>query len=352
MCPNVSSSPELSFSCLTLFLRQRRTFPWNPLVTRTSLFSGGRCVTMEQITRVFWERTFERDFAVSRGSAFQTLFTRIMEIRHPNDFTQVRPWGKIGDQKCDGWLASEKRLFQVYAPDDLTKAATEKKMDTDFNGACVHWKGKFDHWNFVHNSRDGVPPFVLQKTQAFGKGHPLIGFTPWGFAELRSKLFELVPDDIQLILGPAPSVAAMQSVRFSDVEKVLQHLLAHEPPPGADLRPVPADKLQENSLSEDVSGFLRLGMIKSSLVAQFFANYRDPRYGDALAFKFKEEYLELKARNLSPDDIFWELRGYAGANDATSNREQAAALAILSHFFEECDIFERPGENGEATGVN
>lgn len=296
---------------------------------------------MEQITRMYWERTFERDFVVYRSSAFQTLFTRIMELRYPNDFTQVRPWGNIGDQKCDGWLASEKRLFQVYAPDELTRAETERKMDEDFQGACVHWSGKFDHWNFVHNSREGVPPFVLQKTQAFRKANPTIGFTPWGYAELRAKLFELEPVDIQIILGPAPSTSAMQRVRFSDVEKVLQHIQTVDPPFGVDLRPVPSDKLQLNALSGDVAAFLTLGMIKSSLVAHYFANYRDPRYGDALAFQFKEKYIELKESGLDPNSIFWELRGYAGANDATSDREQAAALAILAHFFEECDIFER-----------
>ena len=90
-------------------------------------------------------------------------------------------------------------------------------------------------------------------------------------------------------------------------------------------------------------------MIKSSLVAQYFASYRDPRYGDALAFQFKEKYIELRQHGFDPDSIFWELRGYAGANDATSDREQAAALAVLAHFFEECDIFERPNEN-EAKG--
>jgi hypothetical protein len=300
---------------------------------------------MEQITRMYWERTFERDFVVSRYSAFQTLFTKIMELRHPHDFTQVRPWGNIGDQKCDGWLASEKRLFQVYAPDELTKTETEKKMNDDFRGASTHWSGKFDHWNFVHNSRDGVPPFVLQKTQAFGKANPNIDFTPWGYAELRAKLFELMPVDIQLILGPAPSTIAMQSVRFSDVEKVIHHIQTVEPPSGVDLRPVPADKLQTNALSDDVAAFLTLGMIKSSLVAQYFASYRDPRYGDALAFRFKEKYLELKQSGLDSDSIFWELRGYAGSHDATSDREQAASLAILAHFFEECDIFERPDEN-------
>jgi hypothetical protein len=71
--------------------------------------------------------------------------------------------------------------------------------------------------------------------------------------------------------------------------------------------------------------------------------------GAPAAYSTSSEYTELRHSGLDPDSIFWELRGYAGANDATSDREQAAALAILAHFFEECDIFERP-DRAEAEG--
>jgi len=62
-----------------------------------------------------------------------------------------------------------------------------------------------------------------------------------------------------------------------------------------------------------------------------------------MAYQFSEKYRALKARSLAPDDIFWDLRGFAGVNDSRSSKEEAAALAVLAHVFEKCDIFERPG---------
>lgn len=305
---------------------------------------------MEQITRQYWEKCFEVEFIGRKGTEFQNFFTRIMELRYPSDFTQVKPWGRDGDQKCDGWLASERRLFQVYAPEDMKKSETETKMESDFNGAQKHWGGKFDHWTFVHNSRSGVPAFVLKKTIEFKVTYPGIGFTPWGYAEIRQRLFALQSEDIAVILGPALSPSAMQSVRFSDIAAVLRHVEATDAPSGADLRPVPADKLATNSLSSDVAAFLKLGMLKARLVAQFFNQHHDPRFGDALAYSFNKRYLELRHAGLPPDDIFWELRAYAGVNDAKSDHEQAAALAVLAHLFEECDIFERVGSALDARG--
>jgi hypothetical protein len=301
---------------------------------------------MDEVSRQWYLKCFEVEFLRSKAMEFQALFTRIMEQAHTHDFTQVRPWGNIGDQKCDGWLASEKRLFQVYAPNELTKAETEQKMDDDFMGAVTHWKNQFDHWTFVHNSRDGVPPFVLQKTLAYTEAYPAIGFVPWGYVELAEQVKSLQQDQLIPLFGFAPSSSAMRSVRFEDIEQILQHIMADEAPAVADLRPVPQDKLEANKFSDDVQNFLVLGMRKSHLVGDFFKKHSNPRYGDALAYQFSKKYIAFKQTGLNSDEIFWELRGFAGANDANSDKEQAAALALLAHFFEECDIFERPIPQG------
>lgn len=301
---------------------------------------------MDQLSRQWYLKCFEVEFLRSKAFEFQTLFTRIMEQAHTDDFTQFRPWGNIGDEKCDGWLASEKRLFQVYAPNELTKTETEKKMDEDFEGAVKHWSKQFDHWTFVHNARHGVPPFVLKKTQNYQVAHPTVGFVPWGYAELAEKVKSMESDQLIPLFGFAPSPVAMQNVRFADIEQILQYVMAAEAPTFADLRPVPKDKLEANRFSDDVENFVILGMRKSHLVGEFFKKHSNPRYGDALAYQFGKKYVELKTSGLSPDEIFWGLRSFAGANDAKSDKEQAAALAVLAHFFEECDIFERPSTLG------
>jgi hypothetical protein len=47
----------------------------------------------------------------------------------------------------------------------------------------------------------------------------------------------------------------------------------------------------------------------------------------------------LKSVGLGPDEIFGELQAFAGGMDREPSR-QAAVLAVLSYFFESCDIFE------------
>ena len=118
---------------------------------------------MDALSRDYYEIKFERDFLKKTATEFQDFFSEIMEKCHPADFQRVRPWGNIGDQKNDGYLTSEKMLFQVYAPNEMEAAKTVAKMDEDYREAMRHWKKYFTTWVFVHNSRKGLGPDVSRK---------------------------------------------------------------------------------------------------------------------------------------------------------------------------------------------
>jgi hypothetical protein len=45
-----------------------------------------------------------------------------------------------------------------------------------------------------------------------------------------------------------------------------------------------------------------------------------------------------------PDRIFQELQAFAGGLGRGSPEHEAAVVTVLAYLFEECDIFERPGE--------
>jgi hypothetical protein len=302
---------------------------------------------VDHYTRSWYEMRFESDFVGFGGTEFQRLFTRVMELRHPDDFVQVKPWGDQGDRKCDGFLSSDERLFQVYGPEDLKKARAEAKMQEDFDGALSHWPGRFRHWTFVHNSRGGVPPFVLAKLQALQALSPGVTCSQWGYAELRARLFALAQPEIALILGSAPSSADIQGVRYTDIAAILAFVSAGDAPPTADLRPVSVEKLQSNQLSPEVVGFLRLGLQRAPHVARYFSTHHDPRYGDAIAASFRGRYDELTRLGYAGDELFWELERFAGGRHAGSPREASAALAVLAHLFEQCDIYERPGSESK-----
>ena len=77
---------------------------------------------MDDITRAYYELKFQVAFLTAKGDAFQTLFEQVMGKAHPADFIPCRPWGNVGDRKNDGYLKSERTLFQVYAPNEWTAA--------------------------------------------------------------------------------------------------------------------------------------------------------------------------------------------------------------------------------------
>ncbi|MHB1628618.1 MAG: hypothetical protein ACYCVB_09650 [Bacilli bacterium] len=118
---------------------------------------------MDRLSRAYYESAFEREFLKRKGTSFQDFFSEIMEKCNPSDFQRVRPTGRMGDGKNDGYLKSEQRVFQVYAPKNMSTKQTVRKIDEDFSGALSGWDGYIARWTFVHNCRDGLGPDVLTK---------------------------------------------------------------------------------------------------------------------------------------------------------------------------------------------
>jgi hypothetical protein len=90
---------------------------------------------------------------------------------------------------------------------------------------------------------------------------------------------------------------------------------------------------------------LKVGMTRAHLVEDFFKRYPDPAFGDEVAVTFKETYKALRGQGLDPDTTFMELiRFVGGAQRGTVTRE-AAILAIVAYFFEQCDVYENVSIN-------
>src|SRR5450759_4443410 len=104
------------------------------------------------LSDAYYEQKFETEFLRAKGDAFQTLFERLMGLAYKADFMACRPWGNQGDRKNDGFLKSERRLFQVYAPNEMDAAKAKAKIAEDFEGAKQYWGKHFDAWVFVHNA--------------------------------------------------------------------------------------------------------------------------------------------------------------------------------------------------------
>ncbi len=298
---------------------------------------------MDEVSRVIYELRFENAFLKKRGSEFQDFFSEIMEKRHHGDFFRVKPWGNVGDKKNDGYLKSERILFQVYAPNELQAKEAIQKIDEDFNGALPHWTNYFDKWQFVHNARDGLGPDVVKKLLDLDQSHANISISPFGYEELRYKFFELHVNDIKSFMGAVPTKESLNHVKFDHFKELLTHIVLSRNTTTVDLRPVPANKLKINNFSEYIESLLRIGFSKTGLVRDFFAKWPDATFGDLVTHEINDEYKRLRDTGLSADRIFIELRSYVLGDRKLTPEMEMAALVTLSYFFEECDIFEREG---------
>lgn len=294
---------------------------------------------MDDTQRFGYGLKFENAFLRERGKAFETLFARIMAHAHPGDFQPVRPYGPRGDLKCDGYRASDGTVFQCYAPDSMKVDPLVAKIDEDFNGAVGHWAAKMRRWEFVHNDVRGLAAEAVQKLADLGMSNPSVALAVCGEAELRSIVMGLALHQLEDLFGTVPSDRALERLDFTALRPVLLAIQRQEPDADPPLTAPSAAKLEYNALSDDAAGLLRQGRRREQLVEAFFAAWPDPDFGEEIAQAFRVRYQALKASGLSADEIFGELQAFTGGMTGEPGR-QGAVLAVLSYFFERCDIFE------------
>ncbi|MFH1197969.1 MAG: ABC-three component system protein [bacterium] len=296
---------------------------------------------MDLLTKAYYDVKFENAFLKAKGNAFQGFFNELMDRAFKGDFMPCRPWGKQGDQKNDGFLKSERRLFQVYAPNEMKATEANKKIDDDFNGALKYWNKYFDKWAFVHNASEGIPAHIQKKILELEKLNQGIKLDIWGLEKLREIFHHLEKDDLESWFGNAPDNNSKLSLGFEEIKVLLETIRLKRPDFNSPVKQVPPNKIEANQLSESISILIKEGMTKASLVEEFFNKWYDPTFGENIAVTFREKY-EILRNSFLPNEIFHELQTWIGGSLRGTAEHEMAVLAIISYFFERCDIFEEP----------
>ncbi|GFE87720.1 ABC-three component system protein [Steroidobacter agaridevorans] len=298
---------------------------------------------MDRIQQLNYEKDFRIAFLESKGDGFQRLFEKLMSKAHPNDFMACRPWGNVGDRKNDGYLSSARILFQSYAPNELSAAEATKKINEDFEGGKEYWEEYVDEWTFVHNAPDGrLGPHIIEALAKLRKNNPTIKISHCGYEEMLAKFRQLSLSDLESWFGPSLTMEANVNLGYSDLEAVLTHIRITPPPATSVVKDVSRGKIEANLLSQAVADFLKIGMQKSPLVAQFFNSWKNPTYGEQIAVAFKNKYTLLRdsTPRIHPDEIFGRLEVWAGGMANTTPTHKAAVLAVMAYLFDKCEIFE------------
>lgn len=300
---------------------------------------------MDRVQQSAYLFAFEIRFLKAKGAAFQRLFEELMGRVYPGDFEACRPYGSQGDKKNDGYLPSQRTLFQVYAPYEMTSAETVRKLREDFAGALRHWQTDFDRWVFVHNAYDDcLPPDVIKELARMRRDYPRIAIETWAYTELESEFRKMDAEAVKSWLPAVPTADDKAKLGYAEIRAVVEHLKLAPAAPEGKPSPVPFGKIEFNLLSDAVASYLKIGMEKAPIVAEYFARCRDPQYGKRVAHAFKTRYAELcdQEPRLHPAEIWGELNDWAGGNRTKNMTEQLAITAVLAWLFDHCDIFEEP----------
>jgi hypothetical protein len=150
---------------------------------------------------------------------------------------------------------------------------------------------------------------------------------------------QLALHQLEDLFGVVPSQRTLERLDFAALRPVLLAIVRREPEVDPPLTAPSPEKLQNSALSDDAAAFLRQGRRREKLVEDFFDRWPDPGFGEEIAEAFRTRYQGYKAAGLQPDEIFGQLQSFAGGMNGTPSH-QAAVLAVMSYFFERCDIFE------------
>ncbi len=294
---------------------------------------------MDELEKSFYGLHIRLACCEKHGNEFQSFFERFMLMRHGDDFIVVRNYGNIGDRKCDGYLQSEQTVYQCYAPQGLMdQRDTLTKIGEDFTGAKTHWT-EMAVWRFVTNQRS-LPPDVVRHLNTLDGNEPVISVGVFGYESIRETILFLPRERLIELFGAMPTSQQVQTLTFDDIKPVLDHIQKNKPDPNYPVTAPSLEKLQANGLSYDVEVLLRHGRMKEHLVEQFFNGYPDPDFGEQIAQSYRDYYQVLKSHGSSSDDIFRALQVFTGGSERHVPLREAAILAVMSYFFERCDIFE------------
>lgn len=305
--------------------------------------------------RAWYKQEFRVQFLKTRGMEFQRLVERVLNAAFPTVFSVIKPKGPRGDLKSDGFIHSRGALLQVYAPDNLNIREIEKKIRADFEGAKELWRSQMREWIFVLNNEDGygVDAEVHRLLATIQDENPAIQLILWSFPQLFELIERLPEHKVQELLGSYPydqdDRPPPPDVRF--IRDILDKLAKRvgSLPPESNLNPVPADKLRHNRLSDVAADDLRRGMIWSRALETYWnaSPINDLRTKTAalLSFEYSKAKNKYNDTEDTPDYILSDLRQFLYEDRISDSRYNAAVNVILAHFFESCDIFERPPEN-------
>lgn len=293
-------------------------------------------------------------FYQSDKQTFEDLFTKIKQCED-SDFKQVKPQGKLGDGKCDGFNPIKEEYYQVYAPEELTgnEATMLSKMEASITGLIEFWEEKdFKVSKFFYVVKDdykNVYPLLYTNAKAIAKKYK-IECEILTCKDLEDVFLKLDEDKMIYILGGIiPDPLNITNVEYGVMQEVISFLLKSKAPKIKEEIPPNPDfekKIQFNSLSKVVTDFLNAGQRQNFVINDFFelnSQFIKEELRQIFNNTYKEAILEIPESESKNDEVFQFIADKSSPEDNFAFHN--AVYVLMAYYFEYCDIFETPINN-------
>ncbi len=286
------------------------------------------------------------------GDAFETLFQDIGKALWGTAFHATIPMGCRGDLKCDGWRPDVGYVYQCYGPRygkaDVNEAL--KKVNEDFRGAKGHWKDLLKRWFFVVGLYKDKIPSEISRLMAQLSDELKVPSEVLHRGDIVDLARGISADDrARMFGGRAPSRGDMiRRVTYANIGRALAYIradISRSPLEDIPLPTAAEKKAAFNMLPDSVLHFFSISTAAAKRVEKYIEDQADPNEGARMAEGFTARYRLLRSEGAEPAEAFQQLLIFAGGATGDPDRE-AAALAIVTHFFTTCQIFEQPLEAG------
>jgi len=278
------------------------------------------------------------------------LFVKVFQNYNPK-FQAVKPQGRYGDRKNDGFDDSTGEYYQVYAPEDIQLKENEanSKLEEDFNGLYEYWTTKgfiIKKYYFVVNDKyKGVYPTLFVKAKALGKEKD-IECKILTCKNVEDIFLALSDEKIIDIVGLLPDVLDIQGPEYDVMNEVIRFLLKIPIPKIAELIPEDVNfdkKIVFNSLSRAVSEYLNAGRRQNFAIKEYFelnSDFTKEELRQKFTGIYKEAQILIPESETRNDEILQFIIEKASPNSTLPIYN--AVYVLIAYYFEYCDIFETP----------
>lgn len=278
---------------------------------------------------------------------FQNFFTQIMS-KYDKEFQTIKPQGKIGDRKNDGYIPSKGIYYQVYAPEKIDANDAIDKMETDLNGLIEYWNPicEIKEYNFVMNDKYlGAYPTINKKISELQEKYNIKTNLILA-SNLENIFFGLNDEEIQEVLESIITVP-QENLSYSALNEVIEGIM--NLPVEREISLItPAEmteKIKFNNLNEQIANILTVHSIYVGQLEEYFynqSNFERQKVQGILTKIYEDAKNDINEKlEDSSSMIFFLIVDKISPTKKTPSILNAIYI-LMAYYFESCDIFLNP----------